>query len=38
MSRTGILTKLIAVIAMISAIVGGCVWYAQSEMTAIDDA
>ncbi|MER2267434.1 methyl-accepting chemotaxis protein [Methylobacterium oxalidis] len=38
LARTGILSKLIAIIALIAVIVGGCIWYAQSRMTTIDDA
>ncbi|SDA26689.1 Methyl-accepting chemotaxis protein [Methylobacterium sp. UNC378MF] len=37
LSNVNILPKLAAVIAMISMIVGGCIWYAQSRMTTIDD-
>ncbi|QGY04016.1 HAMP domain-containing protein [Methylobacterium mesophilicum SR1.6/6] len=37
LSNIKILPKLVAVIALISAIVGGCIWYAQSRMTTIDD-
>ena len=33
-----ILHKLVGVIALIGAIVGGCIWYAQARMTDIDDA
>lgn len=33
-----ILHKICAVIALIGMIVGGCVWYAEARMTAIDDA
>ncbi|WP_419539427.1 methyl-accepting chemotaxis protein [Methylobacterium mesophilicum] len=29
--------KIAAVIALMSAIVGGCIWYAQARMTTIDD-
>ncbi|MCJ2134839.1 methyl-accepting chemotaxis protein [Methylobacterium sp. J-026] len=38
LSNIKVLPKLAAVIALISLIVGGCVWYAQSRMTKIDDA
>ena len=38
LSRIKILPKFVAVIALIGVIVGGCVWYAQSRMSAIDDA
>ena len=38
LSRIKILPKFVAVIALIGVIVGGCVWYAQSHMSAIDDA
>ena len=38
LSRIGILPKLLAVVGLIGVIVGGCVWYAQSRMTTIDDA
>lgn len=38
LARTGILSKLIAIIALIAVIVGGCVLYAQSRMTVIDNA
>ncbi|MBE7203060.1 MAG: HAMP domain-containing protein, partial [Parafilimonas terrae] len=37
LSNIKVLPKLVAVIAMISTIVGGCIWYAQSRMTTIDD-
>jgi len=37
LSNIKVLPKLVAVIALISAIVGTCVWYAQSRMTTIDD-
>ena len=37
LSNMKVLPKLAAVIALISLIVGGCVWYAQSRMTTIDD-
>jgi len=37
LSNIKILPKIAAVIAMISLIVGGCIWYAQSQMTKIDD-
>ena len=38
LSNINVLPKLAGVIAMIGLIVGGCVWYAQSRMTQIDDA
>ncbi|MGU3286383.1 methyl-accepting chemotaxis protein [Methylobacterium mesophilicum] len=38
LSNIKILPKLIAVVALIGVIVGGCVWYAQSRMSQIDDA
>ncbi|GEP04437.1 hypothetical protein MOX02_24750 [Methylobacterium oxalidis] len=38
LARTGILSKLIAIIALIAVIVGGCILYAQSRMTVIDTA
>ncbi|TXN29556.1 methyl-accepting chemotaxis protein [Methylobacterium sp. WL30] len=38
LSNIKILPKLIAVIASIAVVVGGCVWYAQARMTTIDDA
>ncbi|ACA15786.1 methyl-accepting chemotaxis sensory transducer [Methylobacterium sp. 4-46] len=38
LSDIKILPKLSSVIALIGLIVGGCVWYAQSRMTRIDDA
>ncbi|WP_457107249.1 methyl-accepting chemotaxis protein [Methylobacterium sp. P5_C11] len=37
LSNIKVLPKLATVIALISLIVGGCVWYAQSRMTTIDD-
>jgi methyl-accepting chemotaxis protein len=37
-SNISILPKIAAAIAIITFIVGGCVWYAQSRMTKIDDA
>ena len=37
LSNINVLPKLLGVIALIGAIVGGCVWYAQSRMTTIDD-
>ena len=37
LSNIKVLPKLVAVIALISALVGGCIWYAQSRMTAIDN-
>lgn len=37
-SRFKILPKLLAILAFISGIVGGCAWYAQSRMSQIDDA
>ncbi|WP_027173272.1 methyl-accepting chemotaxis protein [Methylobacterium sp. 10] len=38
LSNIKILPKLTAVIALVAVIVGGCVWFAQSRMTQIDDA
>ena len=38
LSNIKILPKLAAVVGLISLIVGGCVWYAQSRMWTIDDA
>ncbi|WP_019905834.1 HAMP domain-containing methyl-accepting chemotaxis protein [Methylobacterium sp. 77] len=38
LSRIKILPKLLAVLMFIATIVGGCVWYAQSRMSQIDDA
>ncbi len=38
LSNVKILYKIASVIAMITLIVGGCIWYAQSRMTSIDDA
>ncbi|UMY16619.1 methyl-accepting chemotaxis protein [Methylobacterium organophilum] len=38
LARINILSKLLAVIGMIGIVVGGCVWYAQAQMTKIDDA
>ncbi|SFV11051.1 Methyl-accepting chemotaxis protein [Methylobacterium sp. 174MFSha1.1] len=38
LSNVKILHKLVGVIVAISLIVAGCVWYAQSRMTSIDDA
>jgi methyl-accepting chemotaxis protein len=38
LSNIKVLPKLVAVIALIGLIVGGCVWYAQAQMTKIDDA
>ncbi len=38
LGRVRIATKIFAVIAGIGVVVGGCVWYAQAQMTAIDDA
>ena len=38
LSNLKILTKLITVVSLIGVIVGGCVWYAQSRMSQIDDA
>ncbi|TXN71913.1 HAMP domain-containing protein [Methylobacterium sp. WL18] len=38
LSNIKIMPKLIAVVALIGVIVGGCVWYAQSRMSQIDDA
>ncbi|MGT2479352.1 methyl-accepting chemotaxis protein [Methylobacterium oryzae CBMB20] len=37
LSNIKVLPKFVAVIAVISAIFGGCIWYAQSRMTSIDD-
>ncbi|WP_354456116.1 methyl-accepting chemotaxis protein [Methylobacterium sp. 1030] len=37
LSNINILPKIAAVIALISVIVGGCIWYAQARMTVIDD-
>nr|WP_276592610.1 MULTISPECIES: methyl-accepting chemotaxis protein [unclassified Methylobacterium] len=37
LSNVKILPKIASVIALISMIVGSCVWYAQSRMTKIDD-
>jgi methyl-accepting chemotaxis protein len=37
LSNMKVLPKLATVIALISLIVGGCVWYAQTRMRAIDD-
>ncbi|MDP4003502.1 methyl-accepting chemotaxis protein [Methylobacterium sp. NEAU K] len=38
LSNMKIFAKLALIISLIGAIVGGCVWYAQSRMTQIDDA
>ncbi|MCJ2071975.1 methyl-accepting chemotaxis protein [Methylobacterium sp. J-030] len=38
LSNIKVLPKLAAIVALIGLVVGGCVWYAQSRMTAIDDA
>jgi methyl-accepting chemotaxis protein len=38
LSNIKVLPKLAAVIALISLIVGGCIWYAQGRMREIDDA
>ncbi|GJE73908.1 methyl-accepting chemotaxis protein [Methylorubrum suomiense] len=38
LARVKVLPKLASVISLIAVIVGGCVWYAQSRMFAIDDA
>ncbi len=38
LSNIKILPKIATIIALIGVIVGGCVWYAQGRMTAIDDA
>ena len=38
LSNIKILPKLASVIVLIGVIVGGCVWYAQSRMSQIDDA
>ncbi|RUP13111.1 MAG: methyl-accepting chemotaxis protein [Methylobacterium sp.] len=37
LSNIKVLPKLLAVITLIVTIVGGCIWYAQSQMTKIDD-
>jgi len=37
LSNINVLPKLLGVIALIGAIVGGCVWYAQARMTTIGD-
>ncbi|MBE7202665.1 MAG: methyl-accepting chemotaxis protein, partial [Parafilimonas terrae] len=37
LSNIKILPKIAAVIALISLIVGSCIWYAQAQMTKIDD-
>ncbi|MEE7463229.1 methyl-accepting chemotaxis protein [Methylobacterium fujisawaense] len=37
LSNINILPKIAAVIALISVIVGGCIWCAQARMTVIDD-
>ncbi|MCJ2096213.1 methyl-accepting chemotaxis protein [Methylobacterium sp. J-072] len=36
LSRTNIVTKLLAINLIIAVIVGGCIWFAQSRMTVID--
>ncbi len=38
LAKFKILHKLTAAVLLIAALVGGCVWYAQGRMTAIDDA
>ncbi len=38
LANVKILPKLVAIIALIGAVIGGCVWYAQSRMASIDDA
>ena len=38
LSNIKILSKLTSVVALIGIIVGGCVWYAQSRLSSIDDA
>ncbi len=38
LANATILHKLTAAVLLIAAMVGGCVWYAQGRMTAIDDA
>ncbi|MFE1597707.1 methyl-accepting chemotaxis protein [Methylobacterium sp. ID0610] len=38
LANVGILNKMLSVILMIGLVVGGCVWYAQARMAAIDDA
>ena len=38
LSNLKIFTKLTAIVTLIGLIVGGCVWYAQSRMSQIDDA
>ncbi|WP_298964942.1 HAMP domain-containing methyl-accepting chemotaxis protein [uncultured Methylobacterium sp.] len=38
LSRVGVLPKFLAVIGAIAVIIGGCVWYATAQMTAINDA
>lgn len=32
-----IISKLMLVISLMATIIGGCIWYATSQMTAIDD-
>ena len=36
LSRTNIVTKLLAINLIIAVIVGGCIWFAQSRMVVID--
>ncbi|MGY2051649.1 methyl-accepting chemotaxis protein [Methylobacterium sp. JK268] len=38
LANVKIIGKILSVIVLISAVVGSCVWYAQSRMTSIDDA
>ncbi|MEH3146223.1 MAG: HAMP domain-containing methyl-accepting chemotaxis protein [Methylobacterium frigidaeris] len=38
LSRVNILPKFLSVIAVVAALVAGCVWYATSQMKAVDDA
>ncbi|GJE54642.1 hypothetical protein EKPJFOCH_1120 [Methylobacterium thuringiense] len=38
LARFKILTKLLSVLVLIGAIIGGCIWYAQSQMAAVDTA
>ena len=37
LSRTNIVTKLLSINLIIAVIVGGCIWFAQSRMTVIDE-
>ena len=37
LSRTNIATKLLAINLIIAVIVGGCIWFAESRMTMIDE-